>query len=277
MSEDEYSRLIELVKREFGLLVKGDKRLTFHAKLSHRLEILGLASYGQYINFIQDDPSGQEIVNLVSHVTNNETYFFRERPQLEFFAELLKEIKRQKQKENRRELKILSLACSSGEEPYTLNIILMESGLFIWDWDLRVEGIDINMEFIERAKRAIYGKGSFRTMNGDEKLLGKYFHMDENRFVLKRAFARNVGFRQGNILRPETFDGLRDVDVVFCRNVLIYMNDGALKKVVGNLYDCMSDSGYLFLGLSESLIQRTGLFLPEYRNGVIVYRKNVKD
>jgi chemotaxis protein methyltransferase CheR len=84
-----------------------------------------------------------------------------------------------------------------------------------------------------------------------------------------------VEFRHANILDRQTFEGFDSVDVIFCRNVLIYMSDDAIEKIVKNFHECISDRGYLFIGSSESLIQKTNLFLPEHINGVIVYRKNV--
>jgi chemotaxis protein methyltransferase CheR len=84
-----------------------------------------------------------------------------------------------------------------------------------------------------------------------------------------------VEFKLGNILERNTCEGIGPIDVIFCRNVLIYMSDKAIIKLAGNFYDSLSDTGYLFIGSSESLIQKTNLFVPEYKNGIIVYRKNV--
>ncbi|MBI4690632.1 MAG: protein-glutamate O-methyltransferase CheR, partial [Nitrospirae bacterium] len=114
---DEEIRLFkDLVRKEFGIAIKGDKKLTFYTKLSHRLNILGLTNYRKYYDFIVSDPSKEELYVFASHITNNETYFFREKTQLDVFAEVLKDIKKEKQKKKQHTLNILSLACSSGEE-----------------------------------------------------------------------------------------------------------------------------------------------------------------
>lgn len=273
MTEDEFNLLRALINKEFGILLKGDKRLTFHAKVSHRLNILGLKSYRDYYEFIISDSSREELFTLVSHITNNETYFFREKMQLEVFSGLLNELKKQRLKNNRNVLKILSLACSSGEEAYTLNILVQESGLFMWDWDIKITGIDIDKNAIEKANAAVYTKNSFR-LNGNMELVNKYFTAEGDRYNLKKIFTKNVAFRHGNLLDLNSFAGLNDIDVVFCRNVLIYMDDDAISRIMGNLYNSLSDSGYLFIGSAESLIQKTDLFVPEYTNGIIVYRKN---
>ena len=276
MTEKEYSLLRDLVNKKFGILLKGDKRLTLHTRISHRLSILGLETYSDYYEHIMSDLTGDELYALASHVTNNETYFFREQNQLEAFAEILRNIKKQKEEE-RHLVKILSVASSSGEEAFSLNIAIQEKGLFVWDWDFSITGMDIDKNAIQKAREACYSKNSFRSLNGNRALVDKYFVEDGERYRLKRFLTRNVEFRHGNILDERTFEGFDSVDVIFCRNVFIYMSDEAIEKVIGHFHKCISDKGYLFIGSSESLIQRTNLFLPEHHNGIIVYRKNVDE
>lgn len=273
---EEFGRVVELIAANFGIIVKGDKRLTFHTKLSHRLRLLGMDTYTQYLDFVENDKTGAELINLAAHITNNETYFFREDRQLKLFSNILNNIKRDKLNEGKNGIDILSAGCSGGEEPYTLNILLLESGLFVWDWTVNIVGMDINRELLKKAERGVYTRHSFRNLNGNGKMYKRYFYIKNDRYILKRAFAKNVSFKQANILDREPYEEHRGVDVIFCRNVLIYMNDDAFIRVIENFYDTISDSGYLFLGASESLIQRTGLFVPEYNDGVIVYRKNTK-
>ena len=275
MTEEEFNLLRDLLHKEFGIFLKGDRRLTLHTKISHRLSILGLSTYRQYYDYIMTDSTKEELYNFISHITNNETYFFREKTQLDVFSELLQDIKREKQQRNENKLRIASLASSSGEEAYTLNILVQESGLFVWDWDTKIMGIDVDRNAIKKAKEACYTGNSFRSMNGNAAYVEKYFDVEKGRYVLRRSLTKNVEFRLGNILDRNTFEGIGPIDVIFCRNVLIYMSDDAIIKIAGNFYDCLSDTGYLFVGSSESLIQKTNLFVPEYKNGIIVYRKNV--
>ncbi|MDP2278456.1 MAG: protein-glutamate O-methyltransferase CheR, partial [Nitrospirota bacterium] len=276
MTEDEFGLLKNLINKEFGILLKGDKRLTLHAKVSHRLKILGLKSYRDYYDFIVSDTTKGELFTLASHITNNETYFFREKMQFDVFSEILKEIKKEKLKTPQNILKILSLACSSGEEAYTLNILVQESGLFMWDWDIRIIGMDIDKNAIKKAEDASYTKNSFR-LNGNMEFVNKYFTAEGSSYTLRKPFTKNVAFRHGNMLDSNAFTDIKDIDIVFCRNVMIYMNDSAINKIAGNLYNCLTDSGYLFIGSAESLIQRTDLFVAEYNNGIIVYRKKAQD
>jgi chemotaxis protein methyltransferase CheR len=275
MSEEEFRLFRELIDREFGITIKDDRRLTLQAKLSHRLKILGILSYRDYYNFLNTDPSAEnELLALAGHITNNETYFFREKVQIDAFSELLKDIKREKQKKKEHTLQILSVACSSGEEPYSLSITLHEGGLFLWGWDVKITGVDIDKHAIERARNAIYTDHSFRAVNGSFDFIKKYFVIEGHKYRLKKTIAESVEFRQGNITKPQSFTGLHHQDVIFCRNVLIYMNDEAIEMVARNLYNCLSDSGYLFIGSTESLMQRTNLFTPVHKYSAIIYRKN---
>jgi chemotaxis protein methyltransferase CheR len=274
MTEEEFTLIRDLVQREFGILLKGDKRLTLHAKVSHRLEILGLESYRDYHTYIVSDSTRDELFRLASHITNNETYFFREKAQLDVFSGLLSGMKRERQSRSENELRVLSLACSSGEEAYSLNIVLQENGLFAWDWDVRITGMDIDRSALAKAKEASYSRNSFRLLNGDRGIVDKYFSVSGDRYVLRRSLLKNVEFVHGNVLEEASFAGLQGADAIFCRNVLIYMSDEAIERLIGNLYNVLADSGYLFIGSAESLIQKTNLFLPEYVGGIIAYRKN---
>jgi chemotaxis protein methyltransferase CheR len=276
MTGDEFVLLRDLVHDRFGIILKGDRRLTLHTRISHRLGILGIATYQDYYNYAVSDTSGEELCVLASHITNNETYFFREKAQLDLFSEILKDIKRKRQARNENAVRILSLASSSGEEAYSLNIIVQENGLFAWDWDVKIIGMDLNRNAIAKAREASYTKSSFRSLNGDAAMVGKYFTVEGDRYILRRSLTKNVEFIHGNIIDSGSFEGLGPVDVIFCRNVLIYMSDEAIEKVARNFFHVLSDGGYLFIGASESLIQKTNLFVPEYNRGVIVYRKNVR-
>lgn len=273
MTIEEYNLFKDLIHREFGIEMKGDKRLTLHTKLAHRLAILDLPTYRDYFDMIVNDSSGEELFGLISHISNNETYFQREISRIAIFTGLLNDIKRDKQKKNENSITILSAGCSTGEEAYTLNIMLMESGLFAWGWQMNVIGVDVSRRALKKAVNAVYTKNSFRALNGNGEFSQKYFDRKGDLYVLKKPYRSNVEFRHGNIMDPD-FLGAETVDAIFCRNVLIYMSDDAIKRIARNLYRHLPDEGYLFIGSSESLLNKTDLFVPEYREGVIVYRKN---
>ncbi len=274
LTDEEFNLFRDLIRKEFGVQLKRDRILTFHTKLVHRLCILGYSTYREYYNYVVSESSKKELFNIATHILNNETYFMREKNQIDVFVSILRDIKYRKTKRNQHEIKILTAGCSTGEEAYTINIAIVESGLFSWGWDVNITGIDISEMAIKRAKNAIYTKNSFRMLDGNEALIRRYFNVEDNRYILRGPYRKNVEFIQGNILDESLFKNMPELDVIFCRNVMIYMTDDSIKKVTQNFYNTIADSGYLFLGTSESLLQKTDLFIPELIEGIIVYRKN---
>lgn len=227
------------------------------------------------INYIVSDSSKKELYNLVSHLTNNETYFMRERIQIEVFTNsILKEIKNRRIKEDRKEIRILSAGCSTGEEVYSINISLIETGLFSWGWDVKIIGVDVSENALRKARNGVYSRGSFRMLNDNEDFM-KRFQQRDDKYIVRNIFRKNIEFIRGNVLDESLFRDMIDFDVIFCRNVMIYMSDEAIQRVARNFYKCLVDEGFLFIGTSESLLQKTDLFIPELREGVIVYRKNL--
>lgn len=274
MTGEQFDLIREFILRKLGIVIKGDKRLSFHMKISHRLGILGIRSYDEYYEYITSNRSESELLHLASHITNNETYFFREMTQLNAFSGMLNDMKRRRQKRKSNKFNILSAGCSSGEEAYTLNILLMESGLFSWGWETSIIGMDISKAALKKAQKAEYSKNSFRGVNGNAELASKYFESSGEKYTLKKPYRNPVRFVHANILEPGSFEGITDMDVIFCRNLLIYMSDNALERIVRNFHGALSDEGYLILGSSESLLGKTDLFAPKHREGIVFYTKN---
>jgi chemotaxis protein methyltransferase CheR len=154
--------------------------------------------------------------------------------------------------------------------------MLMESGLFAWGWEVNVMGMDVSRSALKKARNAVYTKNSFRVPDGTDEFSQKYFDRRNDLYTLKPPYRSGVEFRHGNILDPAAWEGIEDVDVIFCRNVLIYMSDNAIGRIAENFFHHLSDEGYLFVGSSESLLNKTDLFVPECREGLIIYRKNLK-
>jgi len=209
---------------------------------------------------------------MVTHLTNNETYFFRESPQLQVFADpILKVIKERKTRSEDRTLRVLSAGCSTGEEVHTLAMIIHDSGLFFWNWDVQVFGLDVDAAAVEKAKRALYFHNSFRSVS--PATMERHFVREDVGAQVKEGIRRLARVRQGNLVDPASYEGLAPLDAVFCRNVLIYFSDAATSKVVRLFHQALSPGGYLFLGHAESLSRITDIFTPIRFQGAIVYQK----
>ena len=146
LSEDEFRLLRDFVHERFGLYYDESQRASLRARLAPRLDLLGLQSFEDYHRYLRFAPErADEQQRMVSHLTNNETYFFREQPQLDVFSgHVLRALKERKTRSGEKRLDVLSAGCSTGEEPLTLAMILFDSGQFFWGWDVRVSGLDVD-------------------------------------------------------------------------------------------------------------------------------------
>lgn len=273
MSEEEFRLLRDFIHDRFGLFFEDGQRASLRARLAGRLQSLDLLGFEDYYQYLRFGPQRQEeLSHMVSHLTNNETYFFREAPQLNVFADhVVKQLKEKKSKNGSRSFRVLSAGCSTGEEALTLAMIIYDSGQFFWNWDVQVTGLDVDEAALDKARRGLYHQNSFRAMS--PALLERHFTRQGAAAQVKEAVRRMVTFRQGNLLDPASFVGLAPLDVIFCRNVLIYFSDGAILRAVRQFYELLSPGGYLFLGHAESLSRVTDMFTPIRFQGAMVYQK----
>lgn len=270
---DELRLLKEYITEVFGLVVDKNNEGLFTKKLLPRLEELGLATFSDYYAYLKFAPRrNEEHKRLLSLITNNETYFFREEPQLRVLSEaVLPVLKEQKLKRGEKKLRIVSAGCSSGEEVYTLAMIVIESGCFLWDWDVEIHGVDIDSQIIERARNGIYSGRAFQAT--PPQYLERYFRKCDEGLKVKEILTKITRFTEGNILQLEHIFKERSVDVVFCRNVLIYFDDESIKRGVHGFANVLLPEGHLFLGHSESLSRITSNYIPMRFPGAIIYKK----
>ena len=273
MSEEEFRLLRDFIHERFGLFFEDGQRASLRARLAGRLQSLDLQSFEDYYQYLRFGPQRQEeLSHMVSHLTNNETYFFREQAQLQVFSEhVLRAIKDKKARSGERTLRLLSAGCSTGEEVHTIAMIVYDSGQFFWNWDVQVTGLDVDEAALDKARRGLYHQNSFRAMSAAQ--LERHFTRQGAAAQVKDGVRRLVSFRQGNLLDPASFAGLSPLDVIFCRNVLIYFSDAAILRAVRQFHELLAPGGYLFLGHAESLSRVTDIFTPIRFQGAMVYQK----
>jgi chemotaxis protein methyltransferase CheR len=273
LSEEEFRLLRDFIHERFGLFFADNQRTSLRTRLAGRLASLDLMSFEDYYHYLRFGPQRtDELPRMVTHLTNNETYFFREQPQLQVFAEhILRTLKDKKTRTGDRRLRVLSAGCSTGEEPHTLAMIVYDSGQFFWNWEVEVVGLDVDQVALEKARKATYFHNSFRSL--PRELQEKHFTPQGPGAVVKDTVRKLVHFRQGNLLDPASFEGLHPTDVIFCRNVLIYFSDATILRVIRNFYETLAPGGYLFLGHAESLSRITDMLTPVRFQGAMVYQK----
>lgn len=240
---------------------------TLESKISERLKELGLSCW-EYGGYLRVEP--KEWDTLIELITVNETYFFREENLLTEFQKVI--LPQYKNRTPNNPLRIWCSACSSGEEPYTLAILCEETGLFD-EGAIEIIASDIDKRVLEKAKRGLYNKKSFsfRTMPKD--ILDKYFISFEEDYKVRDSIRAMVDFRCLNLLDENNAEKIGKVDIIFCRNVLIYFDKKAINKVINSLYDALEDEGYLFLGHAETITGMNTGFKTVYAPSAFYYRK----
>ena len=273
LSEEEFRLLRDFIHERFGLFFDDGQRSSMRSRLEGRLASLDLLSFEDYYHYLRFGPQrAEELDRMISHLTNNETYFFREAPQLQVFADpILRDLKERKAARGDRTLRVLSAGCSSGEEVHTLGMIVHDSGQFFWGWDVQVHGMDVDAAAVEKARRGVYFHNSFRSLS--PVLIDRHFVRQAVGMQVRDGIRRLARLRQGNLMDAASYEGLAPLDAVFCRNVLIYFSDAAILKAARLFHEALAPGGYLFLGHAESLSRITDLFTPIRFQGAIVYQK----
>jgi chemotaxis protein methyltransferase CheR len=272
LSPETFRLLREIIYDYCGILFADDNAYVVHRRLLPRLDALAMADFSEYHRYLKscDDVARKhELEEIVDRVTTNETYFFRESYQLLAFQnEILPELARTRPRGRR--LSVWSAGCSTGEEAYTIAILILETGLFS-DWDVRIFGNDISRRCLQVARKAQYGRSSFRA--ADDRLVRRYFREVDGKQQVRDEARALVSFGQINLMDDAMTRVIADVDIIFCRNVLIYFDQKARKKVIATLHDKLVRGGYLLLGHSESLMNLTTAFELVHLRNDMVYRK----
>ncbi|MDA8017096.1 MAG: protein-glutamate O-methyltransferase CheR [Thermoanaerobaculia bacterium] len=267
LSQEELALFNELFSGKFGIHYPEHKREILESRLLPRLRANHLQRFIDYYLLLQYDLD-RELDALTRAITNNESYFFRETTQFDALCQSLEELKAGGLEDR---LRFLSAGCSSGEEPYTLNIVLRDQGYGLQTDELRIDAVDLDSQRLEQARAGVYRHVSLRALD-DAQTQRLFTRTGEEEYRLKDPFRCGVHFASGNILDPLSFAPLA-YDAVFCRNVLIYFTEAALKKAIDNFARIVRQDGLLFLGHSESIIGLTKAFQAERLGNCIAYRR----
>ncbi|MEQ8457782.1 MAG: protein-glutamate O-methyltransferase CheR [Sandaracinaceae bacterium] len=271
LQPEEFRLLRELINRFCGMTFSDDAQYVFERRLRDRVRELGLDDYTQYYHHLLYHPNAKaEMEAAVDALVTNETYFFREDYQLRAFRyEVLPQLREQLEAEGRKSLTLWSAGCSTGEEVYTLAILVEDSKLFE-GWDVRIFGNDISRRVLAVARRATYSASSFRAMPPEYE---QYFlEAPQGRQVVPHIRGM-CHFGHLNLLDRDRSALIGRADAVFCRNVLIYFDERARSRVIDTFYERLYPGGYLFLGHSESLLNSTTAFELVHLSTDMVYRR----
>ncbi len=271
LSEEEFRLIRDLIYNHCGLFFDSDNKYLLDRRLLPRLALHSLSGFRDYYQFLKyDRKKDEEISDILDILTTNETYFFRESFQLDAFTdEILPELKSLKQKD--RTLRIWSAGCSTGEEPYTIAMLMLEKNCFP-GWRIEIVGSDISHRVVQVARKGIYGKSSFRST--DQRYLERFFTEAPGGYRICDEVRELVTISQMNLFDANRLALLGKMDVIFCRNVIIYFDQGSKKKVIESFYNTLRPAGYLLLGHSESLMNVSTAFALRHLKSDMVYQKS---
>ncbi len=277
ITDKEFQELRDFIYEKTGISIPARRKYLVENKLGQRLAELKLKSFSDYIKYLKFSPQkDREFKKLCELITINETSFFRDIRQLTLFKNsILPEILEKRKKEGKKVLRIWSAGCSSGEEPYTLAIILHEVlKVSIIGWNIKITANDISPLVLSKAKLGLYNEHSLRTTPPN--IIQKYFIKETRGYRIHPKVQKLVSFGLLNLNDDAAVKRIPPSDIIFCRNVIIYFDDEMKKKVLNHFYNNLVDDGYLFLGYSESIHRITKIFKSVLKPGGVVYQKNIK-
>lgn len=273
LEEDVFRLIRDFVRDYCGIFFNDDSRYLLEKRLSRRVRTHHFSNFREYYRYLlYHRKRDEELASIIDIITVNETYFFREQNQLKAFGEEILPEVRDIYKDKRR-LRIWSAGCSTGEEPYTIAMLILEKG-YLHGWNIEIFGSDINQRVLQVARSGIYRKNSFRMT--EPYYLHKYFREGEGSWTISDGVKQYVNFSHLNLLDPVKVKLVGTMDVIFCRNVMIYFDNASRKKVIDMFYQRLTEGGYLLLGHAESLINISTAFTLKHFKNDMVYQKPVR-
>jgi chemotaxis protein methyltransferase CheR len=275
LNEGLIQAFIRLIAKQIGLEIRERDKTALIEKLSLRMKALKLdftEAYYQLLNSSTPE-SHEEWQNLAILLTNIESYFFRDKDQFNLLQNyILPELIQRKQ--NNKTIRVCSAGCSSGEEPYSIAILLKELLPDLEQWNLMILGIDINQDILEKAKIGIYRPWSFRRV--DVEIVQRYFQVLNHQYHLNSAIKQMVKFQTVNLVKdvfPSQNSELKEFDLIICRNVFIYFEPLAIANVLNKFYNALQPGGYLITGHAELYGQNLSQFQTKVFPESVVYQR----
>lgn len=289
MNNDLLQRFIQLIAMHTGLHIREQDRQTLAKKIYARMKLLNISSLENYYQLLNasdnkpsshgETPSDREWKELALQLTIGESYFFRDRGQIELLkSTILPKLIDQKRQTNNREkpsLRIWSAGCSTGEEAYSLAILVEQLICDLHNWQILILGTDLNCEAIAKAKRGIYEAWSFRMV--DPEIKKNYFNQRQKSWEIKESIRSLVKFQTNNLIKdtfPNFASDIWEMDIIICRNVFIYFDSKSISIVLDKFYNTLKNTGYLIAGHAELHGQDLGNLKTKVFPESVVYQRH---
>lgn len=270
ISEEDFMKFREFFYRKTGIQFDASKRYFVDKRLLERMELTGHETFRSYFIMLRFQASGEELQALTNVMTVNETYFFRESYQFDCMVNsLLPDLVTRKTDGD--PLRIWVIPSSSGEEPYSIAIYLLERWPGIQHYDVEIIASDIDTRILSQAQQGLYSARSVAQL--PKNYLHKYFCRESDSFQISDDLRETVQFTRVNLSEPADTRPYRNFDLIFCRNLLIYFDDLSRKTAAETFYDALRPGGFLCLGHSESMSRISSLYNVRKFPEAIVYQK----
>jgi chemotaxis protein methyltransferase CheR len=256
ITEKEFRQLADFIRANYGIHLKKEKQVLVAGRLQQVLKQAGFTNFTDYYNYIISDKTGDAVITLINKITTNHTFFMREADHFFYFRDKVLPFLKSTVKD--KDLRIWCAGCSTGEESYTLAMIIDEffGNEKIW-WDTKILATDISEKALNIARKGVYSNERIASLPPHWKI--NYFKkIDRNRSVIVDKIRDEVIYRKFNLM--DAFPFKKKFHTIFCRNVMIYFNDETKDELVNKFYNHMEYGGYLFIGHSESLNRSTSKF-----------------
>ena len=248
ITDSEFQRIVTYVKKHYGIDLS-QKRVLVGGRLENYLARNGYANYNEFMEKVEKNPHGSEATDMVNILTTNHTYFMRESEHFEFMKNVALPWAKSKTM-GTKDLRVWCGASSTGEEPYTLAMIIQDFFGMDHSWDTRLLATDISLKVLDYASKGVYLKDDIEPLPVNWKR--HYFkQISQDEFRVKDELKKQVIFKQFNLMDPIQFK--KKFHIVFLRNVMIYFQDDIKYPLIERIYDHMEPGGYLFIGLTERL------------------------
>ncbi|MFC3225767.1 CheR family methyltransferase [Marinibaculum pumilum] len=271
VSDDELDRFCEFFYRRTGIRLDRKKRYFLERRLVERALACNARSFSEYFQILKFGRTAGELETLINEMTVNETYFWRENYQFDCMTRrLLDEIAADKRPGDR--IRIWSVPCSTGEEPYTIAIQILENWRHADRYDIELYASDIDSAVLKRAAEGIYEERALSRLPAAYRT--KYFRrLDERRWQVIDALRGSIAFGRTNLFDPVQTARFRGIDLIFCRNLLIYFDDASRRIAAANIHEALNPGGFVCLGHSESMSRISSLFRPRQFKEALVHQK----
>jgi chemotaxis protein methyltransferase CheR len=253
LSDAEFEEISDFIMSVCGINLHEGKRELVKARLSKRLRTLGVSDFREYLQYVQSDETGSELTSMLDVISTNLTCFFREAQHFTYLKDSLIPSLAASKENNDRRLRIWSAGCSSGEEPYSIAISLLESLPNASQWDARILATDLSTRVLARAREGLYDAERLKGMPAP--LVSRYFHrlggQSSLEYGANETLRKMIHYARVNLMDSWPMKG--PFDAIFCRNVMIYFDKPTQAKLIKRFQDLLAEGGIMFIGHSESL------------------------